>query len=96
MESVNGLNGSEMVEIFSNGITRYVAPQDIANRFITELTDGERAEITDGLIIDSGRRCCAFSLTDDRSIVLDYVGDVRGEGNTKSITVRITELDVYA
>jgi hypothetical protein len=48
MESVNGFNGSEMVEVFSNGITSCVAPQDIANKFFTELTDGERAKITDG------------------------------------------------
>ncbi|MDR0715508.1 MAG: hypothetical protein LBF25_01870 [Puniceicoccales bacterium] len=94
--NINSFNGSEMVEVFCNGITRCIAPQDIATRFFTELTDGERTEITDDLIIDSGRRCCVFSLTDDRCVALDYAGDVRGEGNDKSITLRITRLAVYA
>jgi hypothetical protein len=77
------------------------APQGIANRFFTELTDGKRTKITDGFeedqdTIGSGKGCHAFSLTDDRGVGLDYVSDVRGEGNNKSITIRITELDVDA
>ncbi|MDR0715779.1 MAG: hypothetical protein LBF25_03370 [Puniceicoccales bacterium] len=67
MDSINikGFNDPETVEIFSNGITRCIAPQGIANRFFTELTDGERTEITDGFerhqgIIGSGEGCHFF------------------------------------
>ncbi|MDR0680022.1 MAG: hypothetical protein LBF42_03265 [Puniceicoccales bacterium] len=55
--NIKGFNDPEMVEIFSNGITRCIAPQDIATRFFTELTDGERTEIADDFIIDSCMRC---------------------------------------
>jgi hypothetical protein len=84
------------VEVFSNDRTRCIATRDVANTFLTELTNDERAEIADGFIIDSGLRNRVFSLTDDRSVPLNYVGHVLGQGDNKFICVRITELVVYA
>ncbi|MDR0715278.1 MAG: hypothetical protein LBF25_00635 [Puniceicoccales bacterium] len=106
MDSINikGFNDPEMVEIFSNGITRCIAPQDIANRFFTELTDGERTEITDGFEEDqdliafaevpSGKITQALTGMNDRGIGSKYIFNVESKTSGASINFRIVSLEI--
>ncbi|MDR1457480.1 MAG: hypothetical protein LBI47_01345 [Puniceicoccales bacterium] len=93
------MNNTNMVEIFSNGITTCVAPQEIADRFHNELTEDERAKITDGFVrnqdtIGTGSCRYTFAITSSRGIDLRYFGKTEYEMGNKSVHLRVTTLDV--
>jgi hypothetical protein len=96
MDSVNNRN---MVEIFSNGVTTCIAPQDIADRFSNELTDAERIRIIDGFVEDQdaiGNGPCryTFAETDGRGIDLKYFSAIEYRTGSKLVYLRVTALDV--
>ncbi|MDR2777059.1 MAG: hypothetical protein LBB17_03410 [Puniceicoccales bacterium] len=96
MDSVNNRN---MVEIFSNGVTTCIAPQDIADRFSNELTDGERTRITDSFVekqdfFDNGECLTGLRVGPKKSIGMDYYCEVKGKMEGKSILCRILTLEI--
>ncbi|MDR0742674.1 MAG: hypothetical protein LBE98_04400 [Puniceicoccales bacterium] len=104
MDSVNNRN---MVEIFSNGVTTCIAPQDIADRFYNELTDAERTRVTDWLgeitddvaeqqdFSDSDEFCMGLEVGPKKSIGMDYCCEVENKTEGKSILCRILTLEVH-
>jgi hypothetical protein len=96
---MDSVNNRDMVEIFSNGVTTCIAPQDIADRFSNELTDGERTRITKGFVEDQdiiGNGPCwdTFAETDDRGIHLEYLSAIEYRTGSKLVYLRVTTLDI--
>jgi hypothetical protein len=96
---MDSMNNTNMVEIFSNGITTCVAPQEIADRFYNELTDAERTKVTDSFVkdqffFDNGECWTGVKVGPLKSVGMDYDCEVENKTEGKSILCRIVKFKV--